>query len=392
MKRFRIFYYLLMLASLLYGLYSGNRICYTLFFMQILILLAALALNLWTILSFSYVQTLNTREAEKGQTVTLHLGIYNDKPFPFTHMKIHILAPAPEECQDVWINLAPRQETSFDFIFSLPYRGEYEMGMTRLDIQDLFGLFPMHIDMRWLSYYRTQTVLVYPRTIHFRLPASSQSSATGLGQNLGPLTPGSEEFSHLRPFLPGDLMARIHWKSSIKTRSLKTRQYTDPSGESCLIFIDTQKISKEADRIADQVTECAAALLYAHLVQEDPTRLACGDLSYAQLSESFSLSDYHRCHQWLAMLPFRQEAEEAGAEALHALIHASPVQKLYVLGPTINSACITLLESFPVPCHYWIGSPLPNPAPPLAKQIQLASFHEKETAVFLHDQLGGDVL
>ena len=123
--------------------------------------------------------------------------------------------------------------------------------------------------MRWLSYYRTQTVLVYPRTIHFRLPASSQSSATGLGQNLGPLTPGSEEFSHLRPFLPGDLMARIHWKSSIKTRSLKTRQYTDPSGESCLIFIDTQKISKEADRIADQVTECAAALLYAHLVQED---------------------------------------------------------------------------------------------------------------------------
>ena len=84
--------------------------------------------------------------------------------------------------------------------------------------------------------------------------------------------------------------------------------------------------------------------------------------------------------------------EEAGAEALHALIHASPVQKLYVLGPTINSACITLLESFPVPCHYWIGSPLPNPAPPLAKQIQLASFHEKETAVFLHDQLGGDVL
>ena len=69
-------------------------------------------------------------------------------------------------------------------------------------------------------------------------------------------------------------MARIHWKSSIKTRSLKTRQYTDPSGESCLIFIDTQKISKEADRIADQVTECAAALLYAHLIQEDPTRLA----------------------------------------------------------------------------------------------------------------------
>ena len=88
-------------------------------------------------------------------------------------MKIHILAPAPEECQDVWINLAPRQETSFDFIFSLPYRGEYEMGMTRLDIQDLFGLFPMHIDMRWLSYYRTQTVLVYPRSIHFRLPAFS---------------------------------------------------------------------------------------------------------------------------------------------------------------------------------------------------------------------------
>ena len=35
MKRFRIFYYIVMLVALLYGLYSGNRVCFLLFFMQL---------------------------------------------------------------------------------------------------------------------------------------------------------------------------------------------------------------------------------------------------------------------------------------------------------------------------------------------------------------------
>ncbi len=389
MKRFRIFYYIVMLVALLYGLYSGNRVCFLLFFMQLTTMAVALALNLWTVSSFSYVQTLSEKETEKGRTVTLHLGIYNDKPFPFTHMKVHIMTPAPEDCRDIWVNLAPKQETSFDFTLSLPYRGEYQAGMTRLDIQDLFGILPMHIDMRWLSYYRPQSLLVYPRLIPFRLPASSRSFAAGTGTLSGSLPAGHEEFSHLRSFTPGDPMSRIHWNSPVKPRQLLTRQYTDPVGESCLIFIDTRSLSGDSEKISDRITECAATLLYAHLAQEDPTRLACPDSEYPALAETFSLSDFHRCHQWLALLPFRMTDEEACAQVLRSLTDVSRRERIYILGAGIRSAYLDVLKNLPSPCFYWVWDVLPEQMPPAGESLHIASFYEKEILSFLQDQLGG---
>lgn len=304
MKVYRTFFYLLMAAALFYGLYSGNRVCYLLFIIQLITVLTAVALNLWTISSFSYVQKLSVREAEKGQTVTLHLGIYNDKPFPFTDMKVHIETPAKQDRQDLLINLAPHQEASYDFILTLPYRGEFMVGMTRLDIQDLFGLFPMHIDMRWLSYYHQISLLVYPHLIELLLPAPARTDSGSVGSAFTFSPSGRDELSHLRAYQLGDSLSRIHWKASIKTRSLVTRQYEDPSGGSCLIFLDSRAISTDSEVLSDRITECATAIIYAHLSAQNRVQLACQDTQYPQVRQAYSLAGFSILHQWLAMLPF----------------------------------------------------------------------------------------
>ena len=390
MKVFRVFYYTLMFAAWFYGQYSGSRIAFLLFLIQLFVLLMALCLNLWTIFSFAYVQTLSSTEAQKGQTVTLHLGIYNDKPFPFTHMKVHIEAPAPEDCRDLIINLAPQENATFDFNLSLPYRGEFMIGMTRLDIQDLFGLFPMHIDMRWLSYYHQQRLLVYPQLLDFTLPPSAQRSSAGQSGPAALFTSGQDEFSHLRPWVAGDNASRIHWKASIKTRSLSTRQYQDPTGENCLIFIDTQTIQENSIVTADRMTECATALLHAHLVQKDCARLCCGDALYLEVKAAFSLADFPVRHQWLALLPFRMKNAEEGAQRLLQLATLDLPDHIYLIGSRFSPELAQALAQLPVSAHYWLADPLDEQHAFIADHVQLASFHEKNLLFFLQRQLGGE--
>ena len=392
MKVFRIFYYTLMFAAWFYGQYSGSRIAFLLFIIQLMVLIVALCLNLWTIFSFAYVQTLNTTEAQKGQTVVLHLGIYNDKPFPFTHMKVHVEAPAPEECQDIIINLAPQENASFDFTFSLPYRGEFKIGMTRLDIQDLFGLFPMHIDMRWLSYYHQASLLVYPQLLDFTLPPSSRHSSAGQNGPAALFSSGQEEFSHLRPWVAGDNASRIHWKASMKLRSLSTRQYQDSTGENSMIFIDSQMIAHDPMATSDRIAECATALLHAHLAQNDCCQLCCGDALYLDVKTAFSLADFPVRHQWLALLPFRMENVEDSALRLLQLASTNMPDHIYVLGSQFSTQIADALAQLYIPAHYWLADPLDYRLAITAPHVQLASFHETNLLLFLQRQLGGDEL
>lgn len=387
MKVYRTFFYLLMAAALFYGLYSGNRVCYLLFIIQLITVLTAVALNLWTISSFSYVQKLSVREAEKGQTVTLHLGIYNDKPFPFTDMKVHIETPAKQDRQDLLINLAPHQEASYDFVLTLPYRGEFMVGMTRLDIQDLFGLFPMHIDMRWLSYYHQISLLVYPRLIELLLPAPARTDSGSVGAAFTFSPSGRDELSHLRAYQLGDSLSRIHWKASIKTRSLVTRQYEDPSGGSCLIFLDSRAISTDSEVLSDRITECATAIIYAHLSAQNRVQLACQDTQYPQVRQAYSLAGFSMLHQWLAMLPFR--TGEAVWEALHIQLEQSRPDCLFLIGCSADEQLLQSLDGVPVPCYYWVAQPLPESVAPAPDHVRLASFNQTELETFLSLQLEG---
>lgn len=386
MKVYRIFYYILMAAALFYALYSGSRLCYLLFFIQLFTCAFALALNLWTIISFSYTQALSVREGQKGQTVILHLTICNDKPFPFTHMRIHIEAPADADCQDIVVNLAPRDEITYDFELSLPYRGEFMVGMTRLDIQDLFGLFPMHIDMRWLPYYHQQPLLVYPRILE--LTPSFMNSKNSLPHGAQWISPqGHDEYSHSRAWIVGDNSSRIHWKASIKTRSLLTKQYEDPSGENCLIFIDTQPIAQDELLISDRIAECAAAIAYAHLNQQDCTVLACGDPDYRTLNEAFSLADFPLQHQWLALLPFRHMDPSL---FVHEIDEKHP-DCVYIIGAQVNPSIQDILKDRPVSAFYWTALPLEDARSEMSEAIHVASFYNADLLTFLNSQLGGDI-
>lgn len=374
MKKYRFVYWGVMLCALVYGLYSGNRFSWMLFFVQLFMLAAALGINLWTVWSFSYLQRLSAEQGEKGQTVDLQIGIYNDKPFPFTQMRIQVCAPVPEDDRMLEINLAPKDSCTFNLPISLPMRGEFLVGMARLELQDVFGLLPMRFDLRRLPYYRQKPILVLPRVWETTLSAGEKSAAAG-GKNT-PL-PGQEGFASLRRWQAGDPLSLIHWKASARVGTLLTRQYEDAGGGSSLIFLDCAVLSDEP---ADRLTECAATLLYAHLSRGDQVSLACSSPQAAVLGKASSLEELTALRQWLALLRFDQQ--NTGEEQLSKMLYTGGFSQVYLLGGRFEPVLFSLLEDSGLSCRYWLAEPL-ELLPGEGGAVKAASFFGEELPEFL---------
>lgn len=376
MKLYRLFYWITMLCALLAGLYTGNRFSWLLFLILAFLLAAALGINIWTILSFSYLQTLGSPQGEKGQTVSLHLGIYNDKPFPFTHMRVWVQTPA--ENQVLTINLAPKTDCSFDLSLALPRRGAFLVGMTFLELQDVFGLLPLRFDLRHLPYYRQKELLVLPRVRDFALPAAEDGTQTEGFGGQATARAGQEELGGLRNWQAGDSLSRVHWKASAKTRQLLLRQYEEPTGGTYLIFLDCRLL--ESEILADQLIECAATLAYAHLARGDTLRLLAGGLEGKQPEKAASLTAMDSLRQWLALVPFRQKS--SGEELLASALEAERPTKVYVLGGQVRREILQILG--PVPHCCWTAEPLPAGM----EEPGVQCLGERDVLEFLRGSLG----
>lgn len=383
MKRYRFFYYGLMVVMTLVGLYTGSRLCFLLVLVQLFTLLAAFFLNAWTLLSFAYVQELTAKEAVKGQGVTLHLGVTNDKPFPFTHMKIHVETPDKGEEQDLLIELQPRQQAVFDLPLTLSRRGEYRVGMTRVDIQDIFGLLPMHMDMRRLPYYRQRELLVLPRLLDVDLPAGVLwARRAGRG---AAVSGGSEELSHLRAYAAGDPLSRVHWKASVKTRSMMTRQLEDPTGGDCLIFLDTRSTKEDPDAIYDRLTECALALTSAHLKRYGQVRVVSADENAEQPQPLYNAQALLPLRRWLALLPFDLQEEDSGGVCgqLTGWTGSLPAEAVYVLGAAYDEAVAQVLQGVDAVCYYLTALPLPEGVQATEGTVRTVSLYGQEVEAVL---------
>lgn len=376
MKAYRILYWAVMVWALLWGLYSGSRFSWLLFLAMALVLLAALGVNLWTACSFSYLQELSAPQGEKGQTLGLHIGIYNDKPFPFTRMSVTVETPDPAEARTLAIDLPPKASCSFDLELALPRRGEYLVGMARLELQDVFGLLPMSFDLRCLPYYRQRPLLVLPRVRETDAPGGTGGEQAGGSSSL-PGT-GQEELAYLRDWAPGDKLSQVHWAASAKTRTLFSRQYQDPAGGRVLVFLDCRVLDEAG---ADLLAECAATLLYAHLRRGEPAAAACGSPGAGTPGQARSLADLPRLREWLALLKFQEKASPL--EALEEAAAQGPYSRVYLLGGRFDSQLLPPILGAPF-WRYWTAEPF-SQEPGLGYQGRAAAIGRTDLLDFLRE-------
>ena len=351
MKLFRVLFFAAMAAFFFTARLTGRREFFLLFFILLFVALYALILNVWTVLSFSYVQDLRDQTAVKGSSTRLSLGIYNDKPFPLTMMRVRVETAVPSEQTALRFNLSPRSRISFDIPLHCAYRGLYDVGMTTIEVNDVFGLFNIRYDMRRLPYYRQRVLKIFPRLIALPfLPAQSRDTKFSSGTQ-GRLADSGESYADLRQHRPGDPLKRVHWKASARKRELLIKSYDLPLETAALIAVDTSAVyeGEEALRYADLACECAAAVAHHCLKAGYTVSVVDADPKHPPV-EGGSQKAFARLYEGLAVLPFGKGGDFAaglresarlrpGLRAVYALTSRRDVALDSALAELARSGC-----------------------------------------------------
>ncbi len=330
MKLLRSVFYLLMPVFLFAGLYTGMRIWYILLISQILLVLVILALNQWTVRTFSYTQTLDQTSGVKGGETALHLSIRNEKPFPLSMMRVDVEMAAPSENTQVSFSLLPFTGREFDFRVSMPYRGVYPVGITTMRITDVFGLLPMRFDMRKLHFYRQPELTVYPRAEAPSALYAEVADEKLFGEQYLLSAESGSSITGARAYRPGDPLKQIHWKKSAAHGELYVKQYEQPIREDLTILLDNcahGAAGEAALAAADTVCE-AAACITLHCLSRNRSaslRALCDTRGIHSGEEALNMADFEKIRRWLALLPFtgdpwKGELPTEGAYGMSSLI------------------------------------------------------------------------
>ncbi len=311
MKLLRSVFYLLMPVFLFAGLYTGMRIWYILLISQILLVLVILALNQWTVRTFSYTQTLDQTSGVKGGETALHLSIRNEKPFPLSMMRVDVEMAAPSENTQVSFSLLPFTGREFDFRVSMPYRGVYPVGITTMRITDVFGLLPMRFDMRKLHFYRQPELTVSPRAEAPSALYAEVADEKLFGEQYLLSAESGSSITGARAYRPGDPLKQIHWKKSAAHGELYVKQYEQPIREDLTILLDNcahGAAGEAALAAADTVCE-AAACITLHCLGRNRSaylRALCDSRGVHMGEDAVNTADFDKIRRWLALLPFAE--------------------------------------------------------------------------------------
>ncbi len=263
MKPVRLIFYILLVTCLLAGLYTGFRVFHFLFLFGLFLMIAMFFLNIFTLYSFRFTQNLTQVKCTRDEISQLELDLRNETVLPLSMMNIHVEVASPTEKVDLLLNLSPFSGRKFNVPLRLPYRGVYHVGMTRILINDIFGIVPSRFDMRKLSYYRMAELVVLPRVIQIDSMQIEQQDAKVFGNSNLRNEDNTENYSDSRLYRPGDPNKRILWKKSYQQHRLYVRQFDVPSREVVYVLIDTAAhglTGIDLLKYSDAVCEYAATL------------------------------------------------------------------------------------------------------------------------------------
>lgn len=256
------------LILLLAGLYSGDYIYYIGFGVLISILIYAIATNLWVLLDFNYLQTISPNKVSKGQNAILTIQIHNDKPFIFPFMKIYYQTPASilaGTTEKGVLSILPFQHGEIREEFNCSLRGNYQLGITHLEVGDMFGLFRFPMNLMNKHYHRLQLLSVYPRIIHLAYLPLPQIQLEGILNNQLLRTNEAATLSDIRQYRYGDPLKKIHWKASSKLQELQVMNHEMTTQPHALLFVETtpnRAEGMERHQIEDQIIETTTAIAH----------------------------------------------------------------------------------------------------------------------------------
>lgn len=205
-----------------------QRLGYTLLFG---LLLAAL----WTWSSGQGVRVRMSRSRDRvqaGESIIERFEVINDSAIPKLWLEVEEASDLPGHTAQFVTSLGRSSHRNWRVQTQCHRRGLYNLGPITVRSSDPFDIFH-----RELRFGHRRGLVVYPRALELPRYSAPPANLPGEGRfrrRTHYVTPNA---SGIRDYEPGDSVNRIHWKSSLRTGSLKVKTFElDPASHLWVIL------------------------------------------------------------------------------------------------------------------------------------------------------------
>lgn len=287
----RILFSIATLALLFAGLYTGEYIFYIGFALLVSVLIYAIVTNIWVLVDFKYLQSISPEKTSKGKDATLVMQIHNDKPLIFPFIKIYYKLPDSVftgKLEEDVLSILPFQQGEVRRDFHCAFRGSFPLGITQVEVRDMFGLFKFHIDLSKRSYYKPLILNIYPRILQLKYLPLPQIQQEGVQNNQLQKSYETAMPSEIREYRYGDPLKRIHWKASSKFQDILIMDHEMTTQPHALLYMESMP-PKAPDTMAkheigDQLVEVVTAITHYILHKWLPLKLTVYGKNRRELS------------------------------------------------------------------------------------------------------------
>ncbi len=259
MKRNRIIWFCLWIISIVGISLKGGAVTYGFFAVLTLVPLISVLYLLGVYSLFHIYQELEQRFVSVNEPVHYRFALVNEFPLQFVGIRVRFFSSFSSitDLDDATeYELRPNTRIEKETRLICKYRGEYEIGIKAIEIQDYFRLFRIK--------YRNKEFIhavVKPQLLKIdSLGGIELSDAVRESQ----LTMSELDITS-REYVPGDDRRFINWSQSARTGSLMTRNLTGSNHEEIAIITDTFRYSTEQSEFLpaeNKILEIALALSY----------------------------------------------------------------------------------------------------------------------------------
>ncbi len=207
------------------------------------------------LLGVTYQRSFDRTHVFPGEAVVMTLTISNRKPLPLTWLQFKDEIPVAPENTDQIAVLASEVTGSYilentlsmnglelarrSASLRIPRRGFYRIGPVRYLSGDIFTLFTIEREYRYLD-----TLVVYPQVFpleSLELPAKELFGEINVRRSLftDPI-----KTQGIRDYQPQDRFRDVHWKATARRGNLQTKVYDPTSGMTVVAFLNVATYPK----------------------------------------------------------------------------------------------------------------------------------------------------
>lgn len=250
-------------ALMLAALTTGAQIYYALSIMMIAVAALSLVSVLWTMATLRVGMKGLSRQVQRGDSLTVQLSVQYACPLPVAEVRIVIAAPASgRKPQELMVATVPFAKRNYRHIIKCPHRGDFEAGVVKMTVTDVFGLFSIsRRENRQLV-----KVEVRPRVTDTQ-PMILKPVETGPESILRAVDDTASP-ADIRKWQDGDELRRVHWKLSMRKQEVMVKVFEASGKPDMLIIPDLSEIRAMPDQaltFEDGIVEVTIAMAKAQL-------------------------------------------------------------------------------------------------------------------------------